>query len=306
MSDDDVDVSAAVARLAGVVRNTPILAGRHGWLKLECLQVTGSYKVRGAYNALAKQLESGDRRPVVAASAGNHAAGMAWAARMLGLEATAVVPDSAPEAKVRRCRATGCEVRFGGPTFEDCERHALALAERQGWRFLHPFEDPDVIAGQGTVGAEIASRAPSAVYLPIGGGGLASGVTLSLAELDIPVIGVQVEGVDAMRRALRQEPPIAELPYTVADGIRVAVAGRRTARICREKLADVVTVTEHEVRAEVVRLALEERVVAEGAGAVAAAAMAREPGSGKLAVVSGGNIDRETLSALLGERRAVA
>ena len=304
--DDDVDVGRAVARLAEVVRRTPTLPGRYGGLKLECLQVTGSYKVRGAYNALARQVEGGDRRPVVAASAGNHAAGMAWACRRLGLEATAIVPDSAPETKIHRCRAAGCAVRLGGRSFEDCERTAQALAVERGWRFLHPFDDPDVIAGQATVGVELAAWAPQVVYVPIGGGGLASGVATVLAPLGIQVIGVQVEGVDAMRRILARERGIEELPFTVADGIRVRRAGTRTARICGAKLTDVITVSEAEVRAEVVRLALEERVVAEGAGAVAAAAMARAPGPRKVAVVSGGNIDAETLSDLLGQRLRVA
>jgi len=262
--------------------------------------------VRGAYNALAKQVERGDLRPVVAASAGNHAAGMAWACRRLGLRATAVVPDTAPETKIARSRAAGCEVHLGGGTYEDCERTARALAEDRGWRFLHPFDDVDVIAGQATVGVELAATAPSVVYVPIGGGGLASGVATVLAPLGIQVVGVQVEGVDAMRRLLTRERGLEGLPFTVADGIRVRRAGRHTARICGAKLTDVVTVTESEVRAEVARLALEERVVAEGAGAVAAAAMARDPGPRKAAVVSGGNIDAETLSALLDQRQRVA
>jgi threonine dehydratase len=306
MSVDGVDVDGAVARLARVVRETPFLPGRYGALKLECLQVTGSYKVRGAYNALARQVESGDRRPVVAASAGNHAAGMAWACRRLGLDATAVVPDAAPATKVQRCRNSGCTVRRGGQSYEACEDTARRLAEERGWRFLHAFDDPDVISGQATVGIEIAGQSPEVVYVPIGGGGLASGVAMVLAPLGIQVIGVQVEGVDAMRRLLSRERGIEQLPFTVADGIRVRRAGTRTARICAEMLSDVVTVSETEVREEVVRLALEERVVAEGAGAVAAAAMAREPGARKAAVISGGNIDGAMLSELLGQRLRVA
>jgi threonine dehydratase len=231
MSDGDVDVERAVARLAHVVRQTPLFPGRFGSLKLECLQVTGSYKVRGAYNALARQVETGDRRPVVAASAGNHAAGMAWACRRLGLEATAVVPDTAPATKVRRCRDSGCSVRRGGQSYEACEQTARRLAEDRGWRFLHAFDDPDVISGQATVGIELASGSPEVVYVPIGGGGLASGVALVLAPLGISVIGVQVEGVDAMRRLLAREPGIDRLPNTVADGIRVRRPGTRTARI---------------------------------------------------------------------------
>ncbi|MFT4198616.1 MAG: threonine dehydratase, partial [Pseudoxanthomonas sp.] len=296
------DILAAQERLRPYLPVTPLhLAERFGvLLKLENLQRTGSYKVRGALNAMLAARERGDRRPIVCASAGNHAQGMAWAACRLGMQAIAVMPNGAPQTKIAGVQHWGATVRLHGDTFDQAQAFARELAEHYGYRFLPPFDDPDIIAGQGTIGLELLPHAPDVVIVPIGGGGLASGVALALKSAGIRVVGAQVEGVDAMARVLKGLPPQAPVP-TLADGTKVAVPGLLTRRLCQRLLDDVVIVREAELRETIVRLALEERIIAEGAGALALAAGKRVAGKRKCAVVSGGNIDATVLAQLLSE-----
>ncbi|MGH8062219.1 MAG: threonine dehydratase [Pseudoxanthomonas sp.] len=299
------DVLAAQARLRRYLPPTPLHhAERFGvMLKLENLQRTGSYKVRGALNALLVARERGDTRPVIAASAGNHAQGLAWAAYRLGVQAITVMPHGAPANKIAGVAHWGATVRQHGDSYDEAYAFARELAEQNDYRFLSAFDDPDVIAGQGTVGIEIAPHAPDVVIVPIGGGGLASGVALALKSQGVRVVGAQVEGVDSMARALkgdtREVAPVASL----ADGVRVKVPGFLTRRLCASLLDDVVIVREAELRETLVRLALEENIIAEGAGALALAAGRRVSGKRKCAVVSGGNIDAAVLAALLSEVR---
>jgi len=300
-----MDVLAAQARLRRYLPPTPLHhAERFGcWLKLENLQRTGSYKVRGALNALLAARERGDDRPVIAASAGNHAQGLAWAAYRLNVPAIAVMPHGAPQTKIAGVAHWGATVRLHGDTFDEARAFALQLAERNGYRFLSAFDDPDVIAGQGTVGLEIASLAPDVVLVPIGGGGLAAGVALALKAQGVRIVGAQVEGVDAMARALRGDAPGAPPVATLADGVRVKEPGLLTRRILSELIDDIVIVREAELRETLVRLALEEHLIAEGAGALALAAGRRVAGKRKCAVVSGGNIDAMVLAGLLSDVR---
>ncbi len=299
------DILAAQARLRRYLPPTPLhYAERFGcWLKLENLQRTGSYKVRGALNALLAAHEHGDHRPVIAASAGNHAQGLAWAAYRLNVPAIAVMPHSAPQTKIAGVAHWGATVRLHGDTFDEARAFAMELAERNGYRFLSAFDDPDVIAGQGTVGMEIASLAPDVVLVPIGGGGLAAGVALALHAQGVRIIGAQVEHVDAMHRALRGEPEGPLPAATLADGVRVKQPGLLTREILSRLLDDIVIVREAELRETLVRLALEEHVIAEGAGALALAAGRRVAGKRKCAVVSGGNIDAAVLAGLLADVR---
>ena len=299
------DILAAQARLRRYLPPTPLhYAERFGcWLKLENLQRTGSYKVRGALNALLAARERGDHRPVIAASAGNHAQGLAWAAYRLNVPAIAVMPHCAPQTKIAGVAHWGATVRLHGDTFDEARAFAMQLAERNGYRFLSAFDDPDVIAGQGTVGMEIASLAPDVVLVPIGGGGLAAGVALALHAQGVRIIGAQVEHVDAMHRALRGEPEGPLPAATLADGVRVKNPGLLTRDILSRLLDDIVIVREAELRETLVRLALEEHVIAEGAGALALAAGRRVAGKRKCAVVSGGNIDAAVLAGLLADVR---
>ncbi|MBX3710805.1 MAG: threonine dehydratase [Lysobacter sp.] len=300
-----MDVLAAQGRLRRYLPPTPLHhAERFGcWLKLENLQRTGSYKVRGALNALLAARERGDDRPVIAASAGNHAQGLAWAAYRLNVPAIAVMPHGAPQTKIAGVSHWGATVRLHGDSFDEARAFALQLAERNGYRFLSAFDDPDVIAGQGTVGLEIASLAPDVVLVPIGGGGLAAGVALALKAQGVRIVGAQVEGVDAMARALRGDAPGAAPVATLADGVRVKEPGLLTRRVLSELIDDVVIVREAELRETLVRLALEEHLIAEGAGALALAAGRRVAGKRKCAVVSGGNIDAMVLAGLLSDVR---
>jgi threonine dehydratase len=299
------DILAAQARLRRYLPPTPLHnAERFGcWLKLENLQRTGSYKVRGALNALLAARERGDHRTVIAASAGNHAQGLAWAAYRLNVPAIAVMPHSAPKNKIAGVAHWGATVRLHGETFDEARAFAIELAERNGYRFLSAFDDPDVIAGQGTVGMEIASLAPDVVLVPIGGGGLAAGVALALHAQGVRIVGAQVEHVDAMHRALRGEPEGALPVATLADGVRVRHPGMLTREILSRLLDDIVIVREAELRETLVRLALEEHVIAEGAGALALAAGRRVAGKRKCAIVSGGNIDAAVLAGLLADVR---
>ncbi len=308
------DVLAAQARLRRYLPATPLHhAERFGcWLKLENLQRTGSYKVRGALNALLAARERGDHRPVIAASAGNHAQGLAWAAYRLGVNAITVMPRGAPNTKIAGVSHWGATVRLHGDSYDEAKAFAAELAAQNGYRVLSAFDDPDVIAGQGTVGLELAALAPDVVLVPIGGGGLASGVALALkwaclsgprAARRVRVIGAQVEGVDSMRRALHGDRTPREPAPTLADGVRVREPGRLTQRLLESLLDDIVVVREAELRETLVRLALEEHVIAEGAGALALAAGRRVAGKRKCAVVSGGNLDAGVLAQLLSDVR---
>ncbi len=299
------DVLAAQARLRRFLPPTPLhYAERFGtWLKLENLQRTGSYKVRGALNALLAGRERGDLRPVICASAGNHAQGLAWAAHRLGVQAITVMPHGAPANKIAGVAHWGATVRQQGESYDDAWAFAVELARRHDYRFLSAFDDADVIAGQGTVGIELAPHAPDVVIVPIGGGGLASGVALALKSQGVRIIGAQVEGVDSMARAINGDlRAIAPVP-SLADGVRVKIPGYLTRRLCASLLDDVVIVREAELRETLVRLALEENLIAEGAGALALAAGRRVAGRRKFAVVSGGNIDASVLAGLLTDVR---
>ncbi|MEA2700444.1 MAG: threonine dehydratase [Myxococcales bacterium] len=308
---DDAAIAAAAARIAAVFRPTPLLhaPGRGAFLKLENLQTTGAYKVRGAYNAVAARWERGERRPLVCASAGNHGLGVAWAARHFGLPATIVVPGDAPATKVRGCRALGARVVVGGDTVEQCLAQAQILCAAGDAGLVHPFDDLEVIAGQATLAVELLPFRPDVVVVPIGGGGLAAGVGTVFKRLGIRVVGVQVAGIDGFRRAWLGQPSVPMPPptraatnaptmTTLADGLRVACPGRLTVPLCRDLLDDIVLVSEEEIADAVASLALVEKVVAEGAGAAAVAALPVIAGARKVAVVSGGNIDAAVLARL--------
>lgn len=299
------DVLAAQARLRRYLTPTPLhYAERFGtWLKLESLQRTGSYKVRGALNAMLAGLERGDDRPVICASAGNHAQGVAWSAYRLGLQAITVMPLAAPATKVAGVQHWGATVRLHGNSYDEAFAFARELAAQNGYRFLPAFDDPDVIAGQGTIGIELSPHMPDVVIVPIGGGGLASGVALALKSQGVRVIGAQVEGVDSMARAIRGDVREIDPAPTLADGVKVKIPGFITRKLCAHLLDDVVIVREAELRETLVRLALEEHLIAEGAGALALAAGKRVAGKRKCAVVSGGNIDAGVLAQLLSEIR---
>ena len=292
------DVEAARERLTGVARETPLyptetfsrLSGRQVFLKAENLQRTGSFKIRGAYNTIATLREAERRAGVVAASAGNHGQAVAWAAREAGIPATIFMPQDAPMAKVEATRAYGGETELVGEGFDDAVAAAAAHVEATGATLVHAFEDERVIAGQGTIGLELAEQAPDAetFVVPIGGGGLAAGISLALKERrpSVTVVGVECQP-----------------GYTIADGIAVKFKGELAGSILDETLDDRVSVSDDEIAQALVLCVERTKFLVEGAGAVGLAALlaGRVAGSsGPVAVVlSGGNIDATTLISVL-------
>ncbi|MGA5818758.1 threonine ammonia-lyase [Kitasatospora sp. NPDC094028] len=311
------ELRAARQRIAGVVVRTPLVPApwaeegeRRLWLKPENLQPTGAFKTRGAYNRLAALTADERARGVVAQSSGNHAQAVAYAARLLGVKAVIVMPDTSPAVKVEATRSFGAEVVLVAPG----ERDALPaeLAERHGYVWVPPYDDPFIIAGQGTVGLEIAEDAPAeldTVLVPVSGGGLIGGTAaaLKLTRPGIRVIGVEPElAADAqasLRSGRRVEWPVADTYRTIADGLRTPSVGALPYEHITTYVDDIVTVTEDEIRTTVALLARRGRLVAEPSGAVAPAAYfhraAETGGQAVAAVVSGGNIDPALLTELL-------
>ena len=299
------EIEAARRGLADVARLTPVygsetfsrLAGREVVLKAENLQRTGSFKVRGAVTRIAALTDAQRAAGVVAASAGNHGQAVAWAAREAGIPAVIFVPQDAPMAKIEACRNYAATTELAGVRFEEALAAAFAYAEETGATFVHPYEDETVIAGQGTIGLELAEQVPQAetVLVPVGGGGLASGIALALRAVkpDARVIGVEI----------RRDR------YTIADGIAVKHPGELTSAILDDVLDGMVTVSDEEISEAIVLLLERSKLVVEGAGAVGVAALlaGRVGGSGPaIAVLSGGNIDATMLISVMRHGRTVA
>jgi threonine dehydratase len=317
------DIRAAAARLSGVAVATPLLplpgAEPPLLLKPELLQPTGSFKIRGAYNAISSLPAEARRRGVVAHSSGNHAAAVAWAAGLLGVPAAVVIPSSAPPVKIAAARASQAEVVISEPGLPARLAAAGELIGKHGYTMIPPFDDPAVIAGQGTIGLEIGTDCPQAglVLVPISGGGLISGISAAIRALcpGAVVVGVEPEHAADARDSLRQRQrvawPVAETGRTLADALRVEQIGELPLAHMLAGVHDVVTVTDDELRAAVRWLATRARLVAEPGGAAAVAAAlfhaAELPAAEvRVAVVSGGNIEPSLLTEVLTETPAEA
>ncbi len=321
------EIEEARQRQRGVVLHTPLVyshtlsreSGREVFLKLENLQTTGSFKLRGAVNRLTLLKERREGEKVVAASAGNHGQGVAFAASYLGLPATIVMPWGASISKQEACRGYGAEVILHGQDLSQALERAQALVA-QGYIFIHPYDDLEVMAGQGTLGLEILDDLPGVdtVVLPVGGGGLAAGTALALKgrKPEVRVIGVQTAQVPSLAAALKQGAPTpVPAKATLADGINVPLTGSHPFPWLKEYLADLILVQESEIAQALLFLLEGKKVLAEGAGAVATAAFLgplrrRDLGRQVVLVVSGGNIDIPLLErvvprALLERRRLV-
>lgn len=308
-------IRAAAARIAPYVRHTPTVysytfsesAGRDVHLKLENLQRTGSFKARGALNKLLDLAPAERERGLVAASAGNHAQGVALAAKLLGVRATIVMPEATALIKVQRTEGYGAEVVLAGENWDQSQLRALELARERGMTLVHPFDDRAVIEGQGTVGLEVLADLPDveALVVPIGGGGLVAGVALAVKALapKVRVIGVQASGAAAMARSFAAGVKVSvERPTTIAEGIRVGNVGDETFEIVRQLVDDVVEVGDDEIAEAIVQTMEKSKIVAEAAGVVGIAAITagRVSGHGKVcAIVSGGNIDLNLLARLI-------
>lgn len=311
------DIEAARELLAGVITRTPTLHdGRmsetinaNAWVKAECLQKSGSFKIRGAYNKISRLSDEEKQRGVITASAGNHAQGVGLAAKLHGIRATIVLPEFAPLTKIMATRALGAEVIMHGQSFDEAVAYSRGLGEERGLTYVHAFDDDHVIAGQGTIGFEIAEDLPNAnvIVVPIGGGGVCSGVAIAAKHLlpGVKVYGVQAKNVASMRVSIEAGEPI-EVPHqsTIADGIAIKRPAERTLNIIREYVDEIVEVTEEEIAAAIYHLAQNTRLVVEGAGAAGAAALL----AGRIKVASddtvcsvlcGGNIDGNLLARVI-------
>ena len=308
------EIFNAAAVLKGVARTTSIIPApkinpeSEIFLKTENLQLTGSFKLRGAYYKISQLSEEEKARGVIACSAGNHAQGVALGAKHNGIKAIICLPAGAPLPKVEATRSYGAEVCLVPGVYDDAYAKALELQKEHNYTFVHPFDDPKVIAGQGTIGLEILDQMPDveAIIVPIGGGGLISGVAFAIKTLrpDIKVYGVQATGAPSMAESLR-EGKLCHLNgvSTIADGIAVKEPGVNTFEMCNKYVDEVVTVTDDEIAAAILALIEQQKLVSEGAGAVsvAAAMFNKVPIKGKKTVclVSGGNIDVNTLSRVI-------
>jgi threonine dehydratase len=312
-------IRSAAARLEGVAVRTPLVPfgspGERTFLKAESLQPIGAFKIRGAYIAIAELSEEDRRRGVITYSSGNHAQGVARAARLLGVPAVVVMPGDAPRIKLDRVVADGAQVIRVGPSSDERREVAEQIAAERGLNVIPPFDDDRIIAGQGTVGLEIVEDLPdvAAVLVPVGGGGLASGVAAAVRALRpaATILGVEPEIAADAQASLRAGEVVAwpaeQVGRTIADGTRTAAVGRRTFAHMTALLDDIVTVGEDEIAAAVRLIAEESRLVAEPSGAVAAAAIRFRSREARLdgldgpivAVVSGGNVDPERYRDLL-------
>jgi threonine dehydratase len=310
------DIESAASRLQGVLHPTPLarsetfsrMAGTEIYLKNENFQKTGSYKIRGAYNKVSLLKEAGDVNEVVTASAGNHAQGVAFAASKLGVHAKIVMPRSTPIAKIKATEGYGAEVILRGNCYDEAHQVALQIQEESGAVFIHPFDDPAVIAGQGTVAAEILKDLPNVdiVFVPAGGGGLLSGVAYYLKMINprIRVIGVQAEGANAIEQSFKARRLITtENTSTIADGIAVRVPGKITTGLIFEYADDVISVSDAEISSAILTLLERCKQLVEPAGAVSLAAALSFPnivrGKRSVCILSGGNIDVGFINRLI-------
>ncbi len=308
------EIFNAAAVLKGVARKTAIIPApkinpeSEIFLKTENLQLTGSFKLRGAYYKISQLTDEEKARGVIACSAGNHAQGVALGATHNGIKSLICLPAGAPISKVEATKGYGAEVCLVQGVYDDAYARAVELQKEFGYSFVHPFDDPKVIAGQGTIGLEILEQMPDvqAVIVPIGGGGLISGVAFAIKTLrpDVKVYGVQSTGAPSMAASLK-EGKLCHLNdvSTIADGIAVKEPGVNTFEICNKYVDEVVTVSDDEIAAAILALIEQQKLVAEGAGAVAvAAAMFNKvpvKGLKTVCLVSGGNIDVNTLSRVI-------
>ncbi|MBL8184998.1 MAG: threonine ammonia-lyase [Blastocatellia bacterium] len=311
------DIISARKRIGEVVHTTPIIKdekltnsiGSRIYLKAENLQRAGSFKIRGAFNKISQLSDEEKSRGVITASAGNHAQGVALAAKLNGIKATIVLPEFAPLTKIVATKALGAEVIMQGVTFDEAVDHSRSLQQEHGFTYVHAFDDDKIIAGQGTIGLEIAeSRGDvTVVVVPIGGGGIISGIAIAVKELipNVRVIGVQAANVAPVKASLAAGKPV-EIDYkpTIADGIAIKRPAERTLAIIKAKVDELVEVSEEEISDAIFHLAQNAHLVVEGAGAAGVAALIAgkvelKPEDRVCAVLCGGNIDGNLLARII-------
>lgn len=280
--------------------------GNNVYIKPENLQVTGSFKIRGAYYKLSQLTEEKKQKGLIASSSGNHAQGVAYAAQQLGIKATIVMPETTPLIKVDATRKFGAEVVLSGKCYDDAFETARKLEKEKGLTFIHPFNDWDVIAGQGTIGVEITRQLEKVDYIivPIGGGGLIGGIAMAakMIKPDVKVIGVEPEGANSMKASINMNRVVGlDKVETIADGVAVKTPGDITFSIIKELVDDVITVSDFDVMEAFLLLLEKEKLIGENAGVLSLAALKKikEKDKNIACVVSGGNIDVLTISSLI-------
>lgn len=304
------DVLKDVISKTGLVYNKTFsdVIGASVYLKTENLQKTGSFKLRGAYNKIAHLDESDKKKGVVASSAGNHAQGVAFAARDFSIKATIVMPRHAPISKVVATESYGANVILHGEIYDEAARKAEEIQQKTGAVFIHPFDDPMVIAGQGTVGLEILEELPDVdvIVVPVGGGGLISGIAMAAKHIkpDVKIIGVQAQNAPSMYESFKKGDIVkTSCSTSIADGISVKVPGRLTFDIIKNYVDDIVTVDEDQIAEAILMLLEKAKIVSEGAGAVSMAALLNGlidvKGKNVVSIISGGNIDVNILSQVM-------
>ncbi len=310
------DIKEAEGRLKGDILETPLkeshyfskLLGKNISFKMENLQHTGAFKVRGARNKLLSLSDVEKKRGVITASAGNHAQGVASQATQLGIRSMVVMPESSPMGKVLATRGYGAEVLTHGQTYDDAYEKALKIQKEKGFTFIHAYEDPWIVAGQGTVGLEILKQNPEteAIVVAIGGGGLISGVAIAAKSINpkIKIMGVQADGAATMAESLKKgKPQNIENLKTMAEGIAVKRASPYTFEMIQKYVDEVVTVSDEEIAAAILELLEKTKVIVEGAGAVTFAALLFQKIKIKskniVSVLSGGNLDVTTLAHII-------
>ena len=301
-------VLKGIARTTDLLSSSSLKPNTHMYLKTENLQVTGSFKVRGAYYKISQLTEEQKKAGVIACSAGNHAQGVALSATKNGIKSVVCMPDGAPISKVEATKSYGAEVVLVPGVYDDAYNKAIELQKEKGYTFVHPFDDEDVIAGQGTIGLEILNQIENidAVVVPIGGGGLISGVAFAIKSLkpNIKVYGVQAANAPSMYESIKQKSKITlDAVSTFADGIAVKHPGDLTYELVSKYVDEVVTVSEDEIAMAILTLIERQKLISEGAGATSVAAVLSDkvPVNNKnvVCVVSGGNIDVNILSRVL-------
>lgn len=297
-----------VIRETEVIKAPKINPKANVYLKTENLQITGSFKVRGAYYKISQLSEEEKAHGVIACSAGNHAQGVALAATKNGIKSLICLPDGAPISKVEATKGFGADICLVKGVYDDAYKKAIELRDEKGYTFIHPFDDENVIAGQGTIGLELLDQLPEmdAVVVPVGGGGLISGIAFALKSLNpqIKVYGVQASGAPSMVESLAENKiKCLDSVSTIADGIKVKEPGEHTFEYCRKYVDEIVTVTDDEVSSAILALIEQHKLISEGAGAVSVAAVMFDkiPVEGKnvVCLVSGGNIDVTILSRVI-------
>lgn len=311
---EKLDFLKASERLEGVSKKTNLIYsekfsemyGNKIYIKPENLQKTGAFKIRGAYNKIAKMTKEKKDKGIISASAGNHAQGVAYSAFKLGVEATIVMPTTTPLIKVEGTRKYGVEVVLHGDVYDESYKHALKLAEERDLEFVHPFEDIDVIEGQGTIGLEILQQLPSCdvIIAPIGGGGLISGVAVAAKRMNpkIEIIGAEPAGANCMLKSIENGQVVClDSVSTIADGVAVKEPGYMTYDIAEDYVDEILTATDFETMEAFIEIMESHKLIAESSGALPLAVARKMKGQGKkiCCIVSGGNIDMVSISSMV-------